>query len=579
MLDNAGMWRRRASRLFPAVLALAGTLGLAGFLVSAQPYRAAWWSHADADAVYTASALNILAGRGTVYDDHPGLPLQQLLAAAFGVELGIETLTQRRLDRTEFADERLLALDRTRVVYRSLAIALYLAAAAAACVVGARLMGGWRWGLAAGLLWVGSPNLTPMSIQYRPDPAFSGLMLVFAYFAWRAVERRGARELVLAAVVAGFATSVKVHAVALIVPLALATLFVRVRPEWAIAVRRRASELWHRGGAVLVVLALGLVALTGATDIPRLSATEAIAVCLFGALAAILPATIAVVARRRLDAQPGRVASVALVVGGFALGLLVPVVIGGRDGAAALVAIGRTALGGGVNSDISFFESASSVFGLQLRQTVVVVGLAGIAAVVGLRSRDYRPAVLFAGSVSLAALAAGRLGTPHYFAPTFALALLPVLWLARRTSPVGPALLALLVVWVVGVQVRYRDGSATTLAATEAAVAEPLARALDRLEPGEVVLTPSEHLNFPAPDTQYFEFVRAYATYTPARRYRSLPASANGLAFLEARGLRAAFYVGPPISDLEQAPTARIVPGTPAIVYRIVDGRLGPRAR
>ena len=60
------------------------TVGLAAVLtlvvVGSQPVRAPWWLYGDADATYTASSIDLAAGEHTFYLDHPGMPLQDLMA-------------------------------------------------------------------------------------------------------------------------------------------------------------------------------------------------------------------------------------------------------------------------------------------------------------------------------------------------------------------------------------------------------------------------------------------------------------------------------------------------------------------
>ena len=65
-----------------AVLAAAAVVAVAVLILVAQPLRSPWWTYADADASYTASALNLLLGEDVTFVDHPGLPLTEALAIA-----------------------------------------------------------------------------------------------------------------------------------------------------------------------------------------------------------------------------------------------------------------------------------------------------------------------------------------------------------------------------------------------------------------------------------------------------------------------------------------------------------------
>ena len=84
-----------------AVLAAAAVVAVAVLIVVAQPLRSPWWTYADADASYTASALNLLLGEDVTFVDHPGLPLTEALAITFGAETLIEegSLSESRAAR------------------------------------------------------------------------------------------------------------------------------------------------------------------------------------------------------------------------------------------------------------------------------------------------------------------------------------------------------------------------------------------------------------------------------------------------------------------------------------------------
>src|SRR5207244_10957822 len=138
-------------------------------LVLAQPLGSPWWTYADADAAYAASSLDELAGYPVRYLDHPGLPLEELGTLAFGAEELVQQTTGGVHSRRQFVDRQLLHLDRARPVFRGLAVAIFLLGGILWCLLLARLLGHWTWGLAGGLLWIAAPGLWPMSIQFRPD--------------------------------------------------------------------------------------------------------------------------------------------------------------------------------------------------------------------------------------------------------------------------------------------------------------------------------------------------------------------------------------------------------------------------
>ena len=59
--------------------------------------------------------------------------------------------------------------------------------------------------------------------------------------------------------------------------------------------------------------------------------------------------------------------------------------------------------------------------------------IAGVAGVLGIVRRDPRPVVWAVGALSMGAMAFARPPNVHYFAPTFVLAALSLLWALQRT--------------------------------------------------------------------------------------------------------------------------------------------------
>ena len=220
-----------------AALAAAAVVAVAVLILVAQPIRSPWWTYADADASYTASALNLVLGEDVTFVDHPGLPLTEALAITFGVETLLEEGSLSKSARLAFVDRSLLDLDGTRWAFRGFSALVYLLGALLSFLFAARLFGHWTWGLAAGLLWAAAPGLTAMSIQLRPDVPLAVLTLVFGFTVARAVERRSPEWYAAAAATVGFATMVKLHALALLPALVVAALWKPADAE----TRRRAS--------------------------------------------------------------------------------------------------------------------------------------------------------------------------------------------------------------------------------------------------------------------------------------------------------------------------------------------------
>ena len=549
------------------------SLAAASVIVSAQPIGAPWWYHADADATYAASALNLAAGDHVVFLGHPGLPLQEGLAAAFLLEYAGERVTGDPGSIREFVDGRLSDLDRTRVIFRGLGIISYLVGAVVLCLAAARVAGSWTLGAAGGLLWVGAPNLAPMSIQYRPDVAFAVGVVCAGLLLGRAATARSVGALAAAAAVIGFAVTVKAHALGLLLPLAV---IAALRPPRRLGIRETLTTvgLQLRRHRTLAALVIGLWATAAAV----LNRGQVYVVTTAEAVTAVaLMLGVAAISLAWLERAPRAVRVTAVVISSFCCGLLVSASFAIHDGIAGIAEVARTATGGGVNANEGVEAgNVRALFEPLLRQMTLLFALAGVAAAIGWRRGDVRPAVWFASATVLGGMALGRLGTPHYFAPTFVLSVLGVLWLCSRLGRIaGVILAAALAVWIVGVQFRYRDGSADALASMRATAGPVYQRELGRLADDSVILTPSQHIYLPVPDTHYFEFVRPYVVRTSKARYRTLPATSDAARFALALGLDVEDYVGPKTSSLTEAAMARLAVGETPIVQPIRRRELG----
>src|SRR5919109_177082 len=162
-------------------LAFGAALAASLVVVLLQPVASPWWIYADADATYVANAADLMAGEHTFYLDHPGLPLQELMAATFEVRYALHKIFLGPTSPHEYAAAQMLDLDGSRVYWRTFAALFYLFGAGVAFVVCRRYLGHWGFGLAGGLLWIAAPGLVDMSIQYRPDVLLSGLALLVGY--------------------------------------------------------------------------------------------------------------------------------------------------------------------------------------------------------------------------------------------------------------------------------------------------------------------------------------------------------------------------------------------------------------
>jgi hypothetical protein len=525
----AAVWARRW-----AALALATVVTTAAVIVDAQPVRSPWWTYADADASYTAAALNLLNGHDIRYIDHPGLPLTEVTAVAFGVDAFLREGSISGAARKRYVDRTLLDLDRSRGLFRGIAIASYLAGALLSFLLATRLFRHWTWGFAAGILWLAAPGLVPMSIQLRPDVPLALLTVGFAYTLGLALRTRDPLPYAVAGLLAGLAVMTKLHALGLIAPLLIAALWKPPLGGWA-ALARRGREHPRLLAAVLVVWAATALLLNGVRGsfTPTTEQLLAVAGVVCAGAAAV---GIALLARR--------LRPLALIGPAFAGGLLLPVTVDVSDGLRALVLIARTVVGQGVQEGVdSFatpFSELSSIVGPRV---MVVFLLAVVAALVGLIRRDPLPVVWGVGAAVMIVLAFVRPPAIHYFAPGFVLCVPAVLWLLRREpGSRAPALLWPVVVLLVWPSFDNRNGPRLE---TEqfAALVEPTKRVVDRrLRKSEIALVPG---NWPFADARYFDVAARFVDDPPPYRYKYMSASAHVRAYVELRGLRPRYFISP----------------------------------
>jgi hypothetical protein len=541
--------RARARAHVWSALAFAAVAAVAVVVVAAQPVRSPWWTYADADASYAASSLNLLRGERMRYLDHPGLPLEELGAIAFGAEMLVDRATGSAPSRLAYIDRQLLDLDRARPVFRGLAIAMYLAGALLSFLLLARLLGHWTWGLAGGLLWFAAPGLIPMSIQFRPDVLLCLLCLVVAYLIGRAVETRSAGLYAAAGLVTGLAMMVKMHAAGMLPALLLAAVWRPPEAGWAVGLRGAATEAARRRPILLGSLAAAwcvLAVLLNADRIPFTATGEqlaaisaptllvvAYAICSLGAVRLGAPHLV----RRLLDPL------LALVAASVLAGLLLPVTLDIPDGLQSLVNLEQGLSGRGINeAHEPFADGWDRFLDLVPRQALLVFFLAAVGAVVGVARRDPRPVAWFVGALVLGVMAEARTPNIHYFAPAFVVSVPAALWLLQRER-LRPASLLVwpVIVWIALPALQDRDVPRAEAARFRQAAEPTLTAVGQRLRDGEVALTPSY---WPDADTRYFGLVQSFVEYTPPYPYRFIEASNVGAQLAAERGLRLRYYLG-----------------------------------
>jgi len=569
-----------------AAIVLAAALAV----VLLQPLDAPWWYHADADATYVANSYELGAGHYTWYLDHPGMPLQDLMAVTFDARYVGFKIRGGAGSRTDFLNSRLLHLDDSRLYFRGFAALFYLAGALIAFWVVRGLLRSSVWGVAAGLLWLGAPGLLEQSIQYRADPPLAALFLLVGFLIARAAERRDALLYVTAAVILGFAITVKIHAVAAVVPFAIAVAFRPPRRPERDAARRRAQALLARFRGPLIVLAaltLALVAAVNGTRLPRttgpwqypdgLQTAGEIRRLVIGIAVALGGYTLlALIASRISPRIIGRVFDpfVAVLLWATLAGIALPATLSVRDGFSMLLSIANGLTGHGVNSSSNvtpFAHAWDNLAHWPLQQFVVLFALAVVAAAVAIRRRDLTPTLWAAGAIVAAVFAAARFGTQHYWAPAYVLSIPPALWLCRRGGMIGTVGAVALLAYVLvpaGAHVRTGAHRAERQAQGEVVWDAAAARLL---KPGQIAL--GQPYVAPVADIPYVDLVRLWVEVPPPRSYRFVSAREPGLAVAAAQHAKLAYFFGARALAVRGRTRLELFPGHEYVVEPVPSAR------
>jgi hypothetical protein len=541
-----------------AIAPLAIVIAAAVALVAAQPVTGPWWINADADATYSASALNIVSGDYSRYFDHPGLPTQEALALTFGaVSLAHGGPTRA------WATDEMLHLDRARPVFRGWAILFFVGGAALAYLLMSRLFGHWTWGLAGGLLWLAQPELTD-TIQIRPDMLLCVLLLLAGYVAVRAWERRSAVGYVVASAIAGVAFMTKLHAIAIIPMIVLATVLGYPGRNWwhSLLSDARSFAGRHRLG---VGLAAGAwVVCFFLLNWNRFTVTTAgMNAGLLGAVAAAVVVYVlaTMLARGRIARRIFDPFYVALA-GAFAVGVALPLLLVLTYSPWILSLTFETLIGRNVNAGVSTFNlSFHQLTSFPLLEVMIVVALAGVAAVVGVARRDAFPVLWFVGAAAATVMAMARLSELRYYAPGFVLAVPAALWLFRRRRVAAAPIIvwALVAGVVVPTFVHMNDQTHfVALEQTEHRAATQIADKL--LMPGEVALLPN--YDYPMPDTRWWQLLHEFVYSPPAYPYRFLPDDPNAIQTAMSQGEHVRYYLGSAALGVHKRQSLTLVSGT-----------------
>jgi hypothetical protein len=256
---------------------------------------------------------------------------------------------------------------------------------------------------------------------------------------------------------------------------------------------------------------------------------------------------VAELVRRWRPLRPlGRVVNrfAALVVAGFAAGLLLPVAVSVPEGLRALVYLWRNLSGSGVQEGIEPFSTPLSSLDDLVGSKALIVFLVGLlAAVMGIVRRDTRPVIWMIAALSMGVMAYARPPNVHYFASSFVLAALAMLWLLQREPRARASLLVWpVVLWLAWPSWEERGAATAEQGRFAALVAPAKAHVEPQLNEGEIAFVPSY---WPFADARYFELVEIYVEHTPPYPYRYLPTTAAARSFAATRGFRPRFFISP----------------------------------
>ncbi len=544
--------------LAPAAVVVAA----AAALVAAQPVTGPWWINADADATYSASALNIISGDQSRYFDHPGLPNQEVLAITFGVVSLAHGGPTRK-----WATGEMIHLDRARPVFRGWAIAFYIGGALLVYLLLGRLLGHWTWGLAGGLLWLAQPDTTD-SIQIRPDVLLCALLLSTGYVVVRAWQKRSAATFAAAAAIAGFALMTKLHAVAIIPMILLGTVLGYPGVEWRqnLKTEVRSFVARHRAGVAIAValwillffllnwhrLSISTLGIDGG-----LLAALAFVVFDYWLLTTLVHKWVRIRLLRRVF-DPFYL----WLAGAFAIGIAIPLALVLEYSPWILSQTFQSLIGRNVNAGITPFKLSVTQFtSFPLLEATILIAISLVAALVGVLRRDALPVILFVGAGATTLLATVRLGEDRYFAPGYVLAIPAALWLFRRRGTV----VAPIVVWalVAGILIPtflHMRNATHAASAAEAQSRATTALANKVLRPNEVALVPSYYS--PVADARWWGLVHQYVFSPPDYPYRFIPDEADALPAAMDEGKHVAAYVGSAALDIGKRQSLQLGSGT-----------------
>jgi dolichyl-phosphate-mannose-protein mannosyltransferase len=548
----------------PRVVAAVLVLAVAASLLAFQPLRSPWWSGYDFDSVYTGSALTLFRGERSRYYDHPGAPLQEALAATFTGAWAVSSPGESRATR---ADEWLENLDRARPYFRFWGSFTYLLSALIVFLAVAWVMRSAGWGLLAGLLFLGSPDVITWAAVVKPDSLLAALSVATVAVTVEGYRRRSPGLYLAAAALLGYALSVKVHAIGLVVPLAVAVLLRPPSSAWWRAFREDVREWLRIHRRLAIAVGAGWLALVIALNA---GSAKPEARPLLQLLAGLLVLAVASTGLWLLVRRSRAAALAALTIGcGWVAiaGMILPNLFYASFPPVMAREAAITVTGGGPNVGARPAESPWEV--LQPWQWLLVV--AAIGLVKGLLDRDRTMLLWASGAVAMGLLAYLRYGHVHYYtaaiALTVPLVLTGVAALARRPGVLAALLVGGVLYFPYTTEIDKARGRSREAKRTEDVNqwVEP------RLRPGEVALTQLESSH-----GRYFHLVRYYAPGAPELAYKFLPTDEQGASWVRERDIRVRFVITAAEADVSELLSSiglsgqgRRVPEAPGFVYEV----------
>ena len=544
-------------------MAAAVVVVVAAALLAFQPLGSPWWSGYDYDSVYVGSGLQLFRGDRSVFYDHPGAPLQEVMAATF---TGAWAVSSPGESRAAKEDWWLRNLDRIRPYLRAVGSLLYVLSALVVFFTLAWALRGAWWGLLGALLFLGSPDVITWAAVVKPDPLLSALAVLAVGLTVEGFRRRAGGLYLAAAFALGYDVSVKVQAAGLVVPLVLA---VALRPPpagwwtsfgaqvgiWLRAHRRvvaAAFVVW----LVLLVLLNALAAKPAAKPLAELvAAVVALAVASAAAWFVLRRTKFAGFAATAIGSAFAALAGL-VVPNAFYLSMPGPM----------LRQVVITLSGGGANAGA---HPALGVWGVLGPWHLLV-----LAAVVGfawsLLERDWTALLWGSGALAMGFLAYLRYGEIHYYTAAIALAV-PLVLQAVRAVPVLRTVVGALVVAVVLYQpYKAEIDQARSRGRVANSTVEVNRWVASRLRPNQVALTSLE-----ASDARYFHLVHFYTPTGPVLDYRFLPPDAQAAAYIQSSHKRVRYVIAASAEDATALLRGLGLPGSahrvhaPGFVYAV----------